>query len=82
MEIVKYLLEKGANPDQKALCGATAMHFAAECGNLDIVKELLKHGAKMTRNEHGNLAIYIVNICKFVHNSYVIDVIRTFCETK
>lgn len=29
------------------------MHFAAECGHLDIVKELLKHGAEMTRNEHG-----------------------------
>lgn len=50
---MKYLLEKGANPDQKALCGATAMHFAAECGHIEIVKELLNHGAKMSRNEHG-----------------------------
>lgn len=53
LDIVKFLLENGANPNQKALCGATALHFSAECGHLDIVKELLKHGAEMARNEHG-----------------------------
>lgn len=51
--MVHYLLENNADPNQKALCGATAMHFAAECGNVDIVKDLLKFGAQITRNEHG-----------------------------
>lgn len=52
-DIVRYLLENNADPNQKALCGATAMHYAAECGNIDVVKELLKFGAKMTKNDHG-----------------------------
>ncbi len=65
MEIVKYLLENGANPNQKALCGATALHFAAECGHIDIVKELLKHGAEMTRNEHGE---YFLSLIEFLCN--------------
>lgn len=65
---MKYLLEEGANPDQKALCGATAMHFAAECGNLEIVKELMKHGAKMTKNEHGKLN----------HNMSVLSLVLTY----
>lgn len=46
-------MEKGAKPDEKAHCGATAMHFAAECGHTDIVMELLDYGAQMTPNEIG-----------------------------
>lgn len=46
------MLEKGANPDERALCGATALHFSAECGHLPVVKELLKYNAKLTRNEN------------------------------
>ena len=37
----------------KALCGATACHFAAEKGNVNIVENLLSHGAEMTANKHG-----------------------------
>jgi Fem-1 family protein b len=39
-------LEKGDDPNIIAHCGATALHFAAECGHLNIVKELLNFGAK------------------------------------
>lgn len=52
-DVVRYLLESNADPNQKALCGATPLHFAAECGNVDIVKDLLKFGAEITRNDHG-----------------------------
>ena len=44
LEVVKYLLEVGANPDETANCGATALHFAAETGAIDIVKELVEKG--------------------------------------
>lgn len=50
---VKFLLESGANPNEKALCGATALHFAAECGHTDIVKELLQYNAEFSTNDTG-----------------------------
>ena len=53
MEVVKCLLEKGADRNQKAHCGNTALHFAAECGHVVIVQELLEKGAEVSRNEHG-----------------------------
>lgn len=50
---VSFLLENGANPNEKALCGATALHFAAECGFVDVVKELLKYNAKFCVSDVG-----------------------------
>lgn len=50
-------MEKGANPDEKAHCGATALHFSSECGHLGIVKELLKYNAKLTKNENNMTAL-------------------------
>jgi len=52
-EVAEYLLHKGADPNLKALCGATACHFAAEIGQICIVDALLKHGARMEENKHG-----------------------------
>ena len=37
----------------QALCGASALHFSAEIGNVEIVRCLLSHGARMEENEHG-----------------------------
>lgn len=53
MSQVNFLLDKGADLNQKAHCGATALHFAAECGHTAIVCELLKYGTKMTKNASG-----------------------------
>lgn len=53
LDVVTFLLEKGANPDEKANCGATALHFAAECGHTAIVKEMLEYGAAFVKNETG-----------------------------
>lgn len=50
---VTFLLENGADPNEKTLCGATALHFAAECGYVAIVGELLRYGAKFLCNEAG-----------------------------
>lgn len=50
---MSFLLEIGANPNERALCGASALHFAAENGNLSIVKELLKYKAVFTMNDSG-----------------------------
>ena len=53
VDIVNFLLEKGADPNEKAKCGATALHFAAECGHTAIVKEILKYGAEFVKNKNG-----------------------------
>lgn len=50
---VNFLLDKAADPNKKAYCGATALHFAAECGHSAIVCELLKYGAQMMKNVSG-----------------------------
>ena len=52
-QVVRYLLQTGADPNDKALCGASALHFSAEIGNVPIVQCLLEHGARMEANEHG-----------------------------
>ena len=40
----RYLLEAGVHPDVSANCGATALHFAAETGAINIVRELVEKG--------------------------------------
>ena len=50
---MRYLLERGVDPNQKAKCGATALHFSAGCGHVEIVSELMNYGAEMTYNKHG-----------------------------
>lgn len=50
-------MENGANPNEKAHCGATALYFAAESGHIAIVKELLKYNAQFTENDVGMTAL-------------------------
>ena len=57
------MLEKGANPDLKAHCGATSMHFAAECGHLSVVRELLRHGGDMVHNDLGMSPLMVAAEC-------------------
>lgn len=50
-DVVEFLLSNGADPNQQALCGATALHYAAECGHVEICAALLEYGATLMRNE-------------------------------
>ena len=52
LNVVRYLLEAGVNPNVAANCGATALHFAAEIGTFDIVKELVEHGNADTTKQN------------------------------
>lgn len=56
-DVVEFLLSNGADPDQQALCGATALHYAAECGHVDICAALLDFGATLKRNEFDMTAV-------------------------
>lgn len=53
IDIVRYLLEREVDPNEQAHCGATALFFAAECGHLEVVKDLLKYGARLIPTNHG-----------------------------
>lgn len=56
-DVVEFLLSHGADPDQQAHCGATALHYAAECGHVDICSALLSYGATLKRNEYDMTAV-------------------------
>jgi ankyrin repeat protein len=42
--VFRFLLDNGANPNSLACCGASALHFSSESGNLPIVQELVEYG--------------------------------------
>lgn len=47
----------GANVNEQAHCGATALHYAAECGHVSICNLLLDYGATLQKNEYGMTAV-------------------------
>ncbi|XP_064210966.1 putative ankyrin repeat protein RF_0381 [Tribolium castaneum] len=60
LEIVKYLLEKGANVNKKYRDGSTPLIKAVESENLAIIEELLNNGAKVDlANNEGKTALMI-----------------------
>jgi len=61
IEKAKYLLEKGADVNQAIYTGKTPLMLAAQYGNLEMVKELLKHGAEVSAvdNENGNIFYWV-----------------------
>ncbi|MEQ2217031.1 hypothetical protein XENOCAPTIV_030847, partial [Xenoophorus captivus] len=46
-KVAKLIVDKKANPNAKALRGETALHMAARAGQADVVRYLLKNGAKV-----------------------------------
>lgn len=50
--VVKFLLENGADVNKQTNCGATAMHFAAQADHLKIIQILLAYNAKHLKNEY------------------------------
>ena len=58
-EIIKYLVEQGANVNEKDGHGNTALHFAANDGSWEIVKYLVEHGANVNEKDgDGNTGLY------------------------
>ncbi|XP_068785291.1 protein phosphatase 1 regulatory subunit 12C [Struthio camelus] len=58
MEVVRFLVESGADLDQADNEGWTPLHVAASCGYRDIARYLLDHGANVAAvNSDGDLAL-------------------------
>ena len=73
--VVEYLLDKGANIKASTKDGATALHRAAECGDVDMIRLLLDKGADINAQRksgrvplasavvfgHGNAVRYLLS---------------------
>lgn len=68
IELVKYLLEKGADP---LLGDGNALECAAGNGRLDIVKLLVSHGVSV--NKWGTMGYSALNLAKNNHHQDVVD---------
>jgi ankyrin repeat protein len=62
IEIVKKLLENGANFDLKNKNGFTALIVAAEVGELDIVEKLLEKGADVNLKDNQGFTALMVAV--------------------
>ncbi|OQU95360.1 Ankyrin repeat-containing protein [Cladophialophora immunda] len=77
--IVTYLLQSGATP-HRARDGNTALHTAAEFGDLEIVNALLKHGFDpLEPGSHGRTPL---SIAKTLNWTEVVSVIEAFIADK
>jgi len=52
LDIVEFLLERGADIDEDTLFGGTPLQIACDSGKLDVVKFLLKNGADVNKAEN------------------------------
>jgi hypothetical protein len=58
--LVKYYLEKGANVNARTHEGRTALHIAAEKGDIDLIELLLKYGANVhDKDTENNTALHL-----------------------
>ena len=67
-EILRELLQAGADPELPNDIGRTAMHLAANLGNVEVIRLLLEHGANIdTPDEDGATALWLAAAGGSVH---------------
>lgn len=71
--IVKYLLNLEADVNRKSLKGNTALHDCAEGGSLDIIKMLIKHGARMDVDHCGMTPLHAAAVTGYGKTKSFID---------
>jgi ankyrin repeat protein len=72
--VAAYLLEKGADVAAVTHQGTTALHRAAESGDIDMLKLLLEHGANVNaqqKNDEGNGRTPLGSAARFGHGAAV-----------
>jgi ankyrin repeat protein len=77
LEIVKLLVEHGADVNLKNVKGNTALILAAQNDNFNIVKYLVEKGADVKiKNEYGKTALYSIENRFSSHNNINSDIIN------
>eukprot|EP00730_Choanoeca_flexa_P006526 TRINITY_DN12169_c2_g2_i5.p1 TRINITY_DN12169_c2_g2~~TRINITY_DN12169_c2_g2_i5.p1 ORF type:complete len:888 (+),score=255.09 TRINITY_DN12169_c2_g2_i5:75-2738(+) len=76
LDVVKVLLEQGADTEKVGINGATALHVAASMGYADIITELLDNGANVNVRHKfaGSSSLH------FAVEMGQLDVIRLLCQ--
>ncbi len=66
LDIVEYLIGKGADIDYQKYDGWSALHLAASCsGRLDVVKYLVENGADIySKNKNNKTPLDVANTTK------------------
>ena len=65
LEMVKFLIDKGADINIKNRIGSTAIHVASEYGRIDVVKYLVKKGADVNAgNKYGYTPLMRASLSK------------------
>jgi ankyrin repeat protein len=63
VDIVKALIDAGADIQKQGQFGYTALHAAAQNGHLDVVQALVKYGASVNcKNEDGDIPLILGEI--------------------
>jgi ankyrin repeat protein len=63
LEIVKYLVEHGAEVNSKTVYDETALHFAAKSGSFETVKYLIEQGAEVTSEDQRGEQTVLYTAC-------------------
>jgi ankyrin repeat protein len=64
-DIVRLLIDAGADIQKRGQFGYTALHAAAQNGHLDVVQELVKYGASVNcKNDDGDIPLILGKITK------------------
>ena len=60
LNVVKLLIESGADIQRRGQFGYTALHAAAQCGHLEVVQALVKYGASVNcKNDDGDIPLIL-----------------------
>jgi ankyrin repeat protein len=68
--IVKYLLDHKANPDAVDKSGKNALHWALERRNAEVLKILIKAGAKLVHNDEATIKEFFQSLCEDLYGSF------------
>lgn len=76
LDILQYLLQKGADKDKTTKKGATALHVAVMMGHFDVVQYLLDHGADIMKTM--NEGITLLHLATYRGHAEVVSCLMRF----